>query len=369
MLVGKNVACAASSAPGFEVDEVRTISWQPDVYHGWPTLTRLRSGRLMVVWSGGREEHVCPFGRVECLTSDDDGVTWTWPRVLLDGAIDDRDAGILETAKGSLLVTTFSSLAYEPTLTQWEQDANADAERTARWQAARDRLTAEQRQRELGTWMIRSTDGGLTWSSRYDCLVNSPHGPIQLSDGSILYAGRELWSDNPRVGVACSHDDGVTWEWLAEIPARDGDNPDDYHELHAIETEDNRIIAQIRNHNPANEGETLQCESSDGGMTWSKPVSIGIWGLPSHLMRMSDDRLLMTYGHRRDPLGNQARLSEDQGRTWSEPMVIYGSGTTGDLGYPSTVQLDDGSLLTVWYEVAPGDAKASLRQAKWRLTD
>ena len=82
---------------------------------------------------------------------------------------------------------------------------------------------------------------------------------------------------------------------------------------------------------------------------------------------LADGRLLMTYGHRRDPFGNQARLSEDQGRTWSQPMVIYGDGNTGDLGYPSTVQLADGSLLTVWYEVAPGDAKASLRQAKWRL--
>ncbi len=367
LLLGNNVH-AFSSAPGFEVEEVRTISWQPEVYHGWPTLTRLQSGRLMVVGSGGREEHVCPFGRVECITSDDDGVTWTWPRVLLDGDIDDRDAGVLETAQGSLLVTSFSSLAYEPTLTRWEQDPNADAERVAHWQAARDRLTADQRQRELGTWMLRSTDGGLTWSTRYDSLVNSPHGPIQLADGRILYAGKQLWLENPRVGVACSHDDGVTWEWLAEIPPRDGDDPKNYHELHAIETDEGRIIAQIRNHNTANAGETLQSESIDGGLTWSQPVSIGVWGLPSHLLRLSDGRLLMTYGHRRAPLGNQARLSEDHGRTWSEPMVIYGDGATGDLGYPSTVQLADGSLLSVWYEVAPGEAKASLRQAKWRLT-
>lgn len=367
LLLGNN-AHAFASAPAFEVDEVRTISWQPELYHGWPTLTRLQSGRLMVVWSGGREDHVCPFGRVECLTSDDDGVTWTWPRVLLDGDIDDRDAGVLETAQGSLLVTSFSSLAYEERLTRWEQDPNADGERVARWQAARDRLTAEQRQQELGTWMLRSTDGGLTWSTRYDSVLNSPHGPIQLTDGRILYAGKQLWRDNPRVGVACSHDDGVTWEWLAEIPAREGDDPNAYHELHAIETDDGRIIAQIRNHNTANAGETLQSESIDGGLTWSQPVSIGVWGLPSHLLRLTDGRLLMTYGHRRAPLGNQARISEDHGRTWSEPMVIYGDGTTGDLGYPSTVQLGDGSLLSVWYEVAPGDAKASLRQAKWRLT-
>ena len=34
----------------------------------------------------------------------------------------------------------------------------------------------------------------------------------------------------------------------------------------------------------------------------------------------------MTYGHRRAPLGNQARVSSDEGRTWSEPMILSGGG-------------------------------------------
>ena len=37
-----------------------------------------------------------------------------------------------------------------------------------------------------------STDGGLTWSGRYPCLVSSPHGPIALSNGTLLYAGKRL---------------------------------------------------------------------------------------------------------------------------------------------------------------------------------
>ncbi len=32
---------------------------------------------------------------------------------LLDSAIDDRDAGLLETARGTLLASTFTSLAYQ----------------------------------------------------------------------------------------------------------------------------------------------------------------------------------------------------------------------------------------------------------------
>ena len=39
-----------------------------------------------------------------------------------------------------------------------------------------------------------------------------------------------------------------------------------------------------------------------------------------------------------------------------------------DLGYPSTVQLADGTLLTVWYELLKGSDKAVLRQARWSLS-
>lgn len=152
----------------------------------------------------------------------------------------------------------------------------------------------------------------------------------------------------------------------AEIPARPGDSPKAYHELYAVETPGRRILIQIRNHNRADEGETLQSESTDGGKTWSAPRPAGVWGLSSHLLRLRDGRLLMTCGHRRAPLGNQARLSGDEGRTWSEPMAISGDGTSGDLGHPSTVELDGGDLVTVWYEVMKGSPRAVLRQARWR---
>ncbi len=339
--------------------ETKVISQQPHLYHGWPTLTRRRNGELLVVYSGGRESHVCPFGRVEMTRSKDNGATWSFPRVLLDGPIDDRDAGIVETAQGSLLVTTFTSLAYESLLPR--------AKNKTAWLAAHNRISESERKAELGTWMIRSTDGGVTWSSRYACPVNSPHGPIQLADGRLLYAGKELWSGQNRIGVCFSKDDGKTWSSLTAIPTRDGDDHKKYHELHAVETGDGRIVVHIRNHNPKNTGETLQSESSDGGKTWTKPRSIGVWGLPSFLLRLKDDRLLMSYGHRRKPFGNQARVSDDHGRTWSAPLTISSDAAGGDLGYPTTVQLDDESLLSVWYERMKDSSKAVLRQATWRL--
>ncbi len=137
--------------------------------------------------------------------------------------------------------------------------------------------------------------------------------------------------------------------------------------MHAVEAPSGRLIAQIRNHNTANRHETLQTESEDGGRTWSVPHSIGVWGFPSHLLRLADGRLLMSYGHRRDPVGNLARISVDEGRTWSDPLTISDDATSTDLGYPSTVQLSDGSLLSVWYEKMAEHRHAVLRQVRWRL--
>ena len=381
------------------VNKKTVISMQPQLYHGWPTLTKRSNGELLLVYSGGRESHVCPFGRVELMRSKDEGKTWSFPRTLIDGPLDDRDSGIVETRLGTLLVTTFTSVGYESILSHAE---NADLkqqpiwsqEKLRRWQAAHRRVSAVEREVKLGSWMIRSTDGGLSWSEPYRCLVNSPHGPIQFSDGRLLYAGKVFWygrsgQANGRIGICESTDDGQTWRWLAEIPTREGDSSTNYHELYAIETFNQGLIVHIRNHNRNNEKEILQSESFDGGKTWSIPHAVGVWGLPSHLLRLKDGRLLMSYGHRRPPLGNQARISIDQGFKWSQAITISSDGASSDLGYPSTVELNDGSLLTVWYEVMTADrpseippenrldrltalaspsSVAVLRQAHWSLS-
>jgi len=358
------LAGRAMAQPRVRIESIDVISREPEYYCGWPTLARRANGELLAVWSGGRERHVCPFGRVEMMRSRDGGRTWSWPQILMDTPIDDRDAGVLVTAKGSLLVTTFTSLAYEKSL---ENTSDWPAERLERWQAFQRGTTEAERKSLLGTWMLRSTDGGLTWSAPYRVPVNSPHGPIALSDGRLFYAGKQLWSDEKVCAVCESTDDGLSWRWLAQLPVRAGDTVDGYHELHAVETAGKHILVQIRNHNKVNAGETLQCESSDGGKTWSEPRAMGVWGLPSHLVRLGDARLLMTYGYRRAPFGNQARLSQDHGRTWSQPLTISGDGASGDLGYPSTVELAAGQFATLWYERLKTSPKAVLRLARWSL--
>lgn len=354
------------------VKETSVVSLRPHLYHGWPTVARRSGGELLLVCSGGREGHVCPFGWVELMRSHDEGRTWTWPRILMDGPLDDRDAGVLETQKGSLLATTFTSVAYQKLLAGAEDkspgsDGAWPQEKLARWQAAHARIPVHRREALLGGWMLRSTDGGDTWSAPYRVPVNSPHGPIPLSDGRLLYPGKQFGHGEGRIGACESTDDGKSWRWAGGIPVRPGDSQHDYHELHGVEAADGTLIIQVRNHNEANERETLQSESSDGGRTWSMPHPIGVWGLPSHLLRLRDGRLVMTYGYRRQPYGNQARVSTDHGRSWSEPVTLSADGHSGDLGYPSTVELNDGTLLSIWYEKLASSPRAVLRQARWSL--
>ena len=363
---------ALADAPKAQIDEVKVISWKPPLYHGWPTLARCRNGELLLAFSGGRESHVCPFGRLELMRSKDNGLTWGWPQVIYDGPIDDRDASVVETPQGSILLTNFTSLRYAEDLEAAEKIPAGQPKawtpvKLAEWRAAHHRLTAEQRQQELGAWMVRSTDRGVTWSARYRVPCNSPHGPIPLANGKLLYLGVTMWTESRTVGAWLSDDDGLSWNLIGQITPRPGDDPKQYHELHAVECRSGKLIAQIRNHNQPNERETLQSESTDGGITWTIPHSIGVWGLPSHLLRLKNDSLLMTYGYRRKPFGNQARISRDEGQTWSDSITLSAKESPSDLGYPSTVECDDGTLVTVWYEVIQGSEFAQLRQARWRL--
>lgn len=101
---------ARANVPAFRIREIREVSPVDGFYHGWPTVLRLRDGSLVAAYSGGRDTHVCPFGRVEVMVSLNQGRTWSWPTVVMDSPIDDRDAGLLETTRGTLLLTTFRTI-------------------------------------------------------------------------------------------------------------------------------------------------------------------------------------------------------------------------------------------------------------------
>jgi hypothetical protein len=86
---------------------------EPDRYLGWATLAQTRAGELIAAFSGDRDAHVCPWGKTQIVRSADQGRTWSLPQTITNTPLDDRDAGIIQTQKGTLLVTWFTSMAFQ----------------------------------------------------------------------------------------------------------------------------------------------------------------------------------------------------------------------------------------------------------------
>lgn len=353
-------------------------------YVGWPTITRHKDGRLTLVYSGGRARHVCPFGQVHIQHSDDDGKTWTWPRTLIDGPLDDRDAGVLETSQGTLIVNWFTSNYWKDVLenvdpkTHKSRVSHVPPLELEQWKLRAKHVSDELSTRELGTWCIRSTDGGQTWSNRINTAAGSPHGPIELADGSLLYPGKKVTCDLarmsngtpllPEIGAARSIDDGQSWQWLSTIAPMPGHDAKDYHELHGIQAADGRIVVHIRNHAAPHQFNVLQTHSHDDGKTWAPVTDTGLKGFPAFLLRTRAGLLISTFGYRYDPKGNHIAVSEDHGVSWSPQMPIN-TDSEGDLGYPSTVELNDNMFLSLWYDKKNSTSQdlTGLRCARWRL--
>lgn len=91
--------------------------------------------------------------------------------------------------------------------------------------------------------------------------------------------------------------------------------------------------------------------SPDDGHSWyllDEPA-INNAGNPATLTRLVDGRLAMTYGWRTAPYGIRATLSEDNGQSWSQEIILRQDGASWDLGYPRTIQRPDGLCVTIYY--------------------
>jgi hypothetical protein len=208
---------------------------------------------------------------------------------------------------------------------------------------------------------------------------SAPHGPIQLRDGRLLYVGKSGDVDQTNLGpgvgrivAAESTDRGRSWRLIGEVPFPEGMNVLRLcHEPHAVETDDGRIVAQIRyewSGRPDSPHESIQTESADGGRTWTEPRTVGLDGFPPHLLRLADGTILSVYGRRTGELGEYACLSDDQGRTWDVANEIKLAGHwSADIGYPSSVQLPDGTILTVYYQSEREGEPPCLMGTLWRV--
>ena len=78
----------------------------------------------------------------------------------------------------------------------------------------------------------------------------------------------------------------------------------------------------------------------------------------------------MTYCKRtKDIYGEYAVVSEDCGRTWDvSHEILLAPHFNADLGYPSTVAIGGGELLTVYYQARVKGENPCLMATKWRIT-
>ncbi len=355
-----------------EVIDTQVICRQENRYIGWPSICRSRNGELLAAFSGDRESHICPWGKTQIVRSANQGQTWSAPETINNFPLDDRDAGLIETPGGALLVSWFTSLAFEKwSDLNWIKEESTRRLLAEQWRRHAEKLGPETRQYWLGSWVRRSPDGGRTWEAPVRVPGSAPHGPIGLRDGRLLYLGKHLFygpEGHGGIVSACeSLNDGRTWEPLGTVPLPTGESITHYHEPHVVEASDGTLVCQIR-YQPQDVAQHFlrQSESRDGGRTWTTAHPTPLWGYPPHLVALADGRLLTVYGVRREPFGQYASLSVDNGRTWGTPLRLT-CAPNGDHGYPASIQLPDGTILTVYYEIDRPGEKPCLKAVHWRL--
>ena len=289
-----------------------------------------------MVFSGDRDSHTSRDGKTQMVRSMDQGMTWDGPVTIHDTPLDDRDAGLIQTRNGTMLSSWFTNRG------------------GGEWQ---------------GHWTSRSVDNGSTWEEPVRTEVTTPHGPIQLGNGRLLFVGQrphESHDNDYDVGIQSSDDDGRSWQTLGTFPVPDNVPMLTYDECHAVECASGKLVILFRD--CYGEHHIRQSQSSDGGVTWSQPHMTPIQGYPPHVIRLHNDWLLVVYGKRWLPFGEFACISKDEGQTWEvENEIQLSSAPNEDLGYPASVQLEDNSILTVYYQVDKPGEKPCLMATHWEI--
>ena len=366
-----------------QIIDSRVICRQPGRYMAWPTIAATPRGELLVVFSGDRDAHVCPFGKTFLIRSADRGMTWSPPMLVNDTPLDDRDAGLCVDRDGTIYVTWFTYY-----LPQWRTDVAR-----AHWAAHMRKVSEQDVQAwssdglidppgRRGHWLRRSTDNGRSWEPPRRVPPTAPHGPIVCADGRLLYVGNDAYE---RVGktssiiAAESRDHGHTWDAIGRIPMFPPLPPGGAINLaylgepHVVEVLPGRLVAMARYEERPKKQEDQNCflwqfDSTDGGRTWTPPRRTGIWGKPPHLIQLRDGRLLVTYGIRHPLTGQRACFSYDNGGTWDyrNEIVLRSDAPNEDLGYPASVECDDGTIVTVYYQVETAGEPPCLMATRWR---
>lgn len=376
----------------------------------WPSVAVDENDKLYITASGCRMMHVDPFGATVMVTSSDGGKTFSKPQQVSNTILDDRDAGVTYLGDGKLLVSYFTSNLdnflpdggnYNVMMldsfggsspswqaSSWDKYGNPVGGINGTYIACAQFIKKNDPtyNTSAASYVVKSTDYGQTWNTeKYsfnsskpttamknmltnyqinrpgtEVPVTSEHGPIKMSDGTVLYAGKVLNTVDQAIdtmAVYVSHDDGDTWEYRSEIERPYSYGVNNFHELSVTETKDGALLCAIRTQY-SDTGRTdifpvmtvYTCHSYDGGRTWTVPTPTGIDGSPPHVITMPNGDIVMVTGHRTDPRSIYVNVSTDGGRTWSDFDTLTRSFKNGDdMGYPASAALSNGKIVTVYY--------------------
>lgn len=311
----------------------------------FPVMIKLRDGSLGAAIRGGAS-HLGLTGRLDYIRSTDNGRTWTPPVVAIDSEWDDRNPALGQMPDGTLVLAYAELHGYRP-------DGTFD------WNAG-----------PCLPFFVTSSDGGLTWSQKRPLSAPwanaSPFGKITVcKDGTTLLSLYQTPSDG--VAILRSKDGGKTWGDASILPGND--------ETQIIELPDGRLLAFTRLEGQTDFG-LLLSESDDKGYTWPrtrKLLKAMQWPFDATLL--SNGNLLLSFGSRVGRYGAGAMLSRDLGKTWDEEhrMLLGWDSLSQDTGYPSTVQLDDETLVTMYYATGtaalPGEQAIVVRYTEKQLPE
>lgn len=331
---GYVVAIALSWATTTAAVDVEIVSRHAAVeqYCAWPNLTKLPDGTLAAVVYN-KPSHAKMEGEAECWTSRD-GATWKLAGV---PAPHEPDTNRMNVAGGLNARGELVSLV-------------------SGWSLGKPIAPGELKRTLLKVqpcWSAISRDGGVTWKTNKDALPAPfqdcgpfiPFGDvIAADDGSLRAAFYFVNAKTKRndVWMFRSADQGSTWQPHALLA-------EGHNETAIFGLGQGRWLAAARRQLEGLSTDLFQ--SDDDGKTWklAMPIS-GEMQHPADIMGLADGRLLLTYGNRQPgKFGVLAKLSSDDGKTWTEPLTIVDDCGSRDCGYPASVQLADGTIVTAYY--------------------